>query len=179
MPEKKLFQFLQQIVADKALESSNHSGQITLKEPGIMEVEVSNFPVDAVAIRSDKLGSLSGLNNGDWKKACDYMLIYNTNGQDIAIFVELKRTLKDTGGMEQLRWSLPLLDYLHSIYRVNSSRKLKSKFSIRYWLIAQKNTMRLDKQPVRPRLVSKYEHKDIKVNTCLKSRVCFSEMCNS
>lgn len=179
MPEKMLFQYLQQIVADKALVSSNYTGQITLREPGVMEVEVSNFPADAIAIRPDKLGSLSGLRNGDWKKACDFMLVCNTNGQDIAIFVELKKTLKDTSGMEQLRWSLPLLDYLYSIYQVNLTRKLKSKFNIRYWLIAQKNTLRLDKQPVRPRLVSKYEHKDIEVNTCLKNRVCFNEMRDS
>ncbi len=72
-------------------------------------------------------------------------------------------------GMEQLRRSLPLLDYLYSICRVESEGTLEGgKIRIRYWLIAEKLVTRMDKQTVRPVSTVKnkvvYEHKGIKVN---------------
>ena len=46
---------------------------------------------------------------GDLKKICDYLLIGQLDGSDYAIFVELKKTLREEEKpKEQLRRSLPI-----------------------------------------------------------------------
>ena len=46
---------------------------------------------------------------------------FSQGGQDQAVFVELKKTLDEdqSRAMEQLRRSLPLLDYLLSVCRIH------------------------------------------------------------
>ena len=98
------------------------------------------------------MGELKGLAAGEWKKTCDYLVIGQQDVRALALFVELKKTLHDTAqrtGLEQLRRSLPLLDYLRSVCAIECGQDA-ARIEVRYVLLAEKGSPRLDKQPVRP-----------------------------
>ncbi len=59
-----------------------------------------------------KLNHLSALKS-PCNQICDYLLIFELEGKDHAIFIELKKTLRgDNRPKDQLLRSLPLLKYL-------------------------------------------------------------------
>ena len=102
-----------------------------------MKVEVAEVPPQFTALDMRKIGSLPGLKSGNWKKACDYLLVFNQGSRDYAIFVELKKTLYEdkAEGMEQLRRSLPYLKYLHTVCRLQFGSNLRDpivKYIIRH-----------------------------------------------
>lgn len=161
------------IVAEKFLVKTKTDGTISLREKAAsMTITLTTdmrFPV--ITIRIQKLRHWSALKPGPWTKTCDYLLLFEWKGKCHAVFVELKKTLRGTGaeGSEQLRRSLPLLKYLQSVYEVEFGPKWgKTGLSIDYCLICEKDTPRLDKQPVRvdlSRRTDEIEHKDITVRT--------------
>ena len=142
-----------------------------------MKVEVAGTPSGVTAIDMRKLGSFSGMKEGEWKQRCDYLLVYEFKGKNIAIFVELKKTLSQENGkgMEQLRRSLPLLRYLYSICRIHYGVEPdKPVTTTRYFLIGKKMNPRLDKQPVTPgRSLPSEDYKEITVNKFVGPRLRF------
>ena len=85
---------LRQILHEQILESPKRDGSVTLREKGVMKVEVSGLAADAVAVRLDqKLGSLKGIKDGPWKKQCDYVVVNPAGSTVRVLFVELKKTL--------------------------------------------------------------------------------------
>jgi len=165
-----------QLLADKVLVSSLQ-GEATLKEGRVMRVTVTGLPADARIINLSRIGSLSGVKDGPWKKICDYLIVHQSDEQDAALFVELKKTLRDgQDGREQLRRSLPILDYLLGICEIHfSTRRPRGK--VAYALIGERSSPRLDKQRVRAGQWPRVErYADIKVTTMLGSRVGFSRM---
>ena len=65
-----------------------------------------------------------------------------------ALFVELKRTLSDSAACEQLRRSLPWLNYLRSVCEIESGSVFVD-IEVRYAVIALKRHQRLDKQRIK------------------------------
>ena len=144
-----------------------------------MKVEVAGVPSGVTAIDMRRIGNLSGVKYGKWKQSCDYLLVCEFEGKDVAVFVELKKTLgpDQKKGMEQLRRSLPLLEYLRSICRIHHGVKTdNSGVDTRYFLIGEKISQRLDKQRVkssRGLSTPTEKHEDITVNIFVGSRVRF------
>lgn len=82
-------------------------------------------------------------------KHCDYLLIYQSATKYYAVLVELKSSLtKKEEGKEQLRRSLPILDYLLSVCTIECAMN-KPILSVKYVLIAKQGSDRLDKQPIK------------------------------
>ena len=144
-----------------------------------MTVEVSGLGGDAVAVRLDqRLGSLSGIKEGPWKKQCDYVVVSPAGSTVRVLFVELKKTLTDNSdGLEQLRRSLPWLKYLRTLCRIECDATLKNS-AVRYALIAARGQQRFDKQHVKagePALTKSYKGLNITLRI-VASSVEFSEL---
>ena len=142
-----------------------------------MKVEVINPPSVLVAVAMDKLGRLSGIEDGNWTQICDYLLIVSEKNRDQAIFVELKKTLNGDKqkAMEQLRRSLPFLEYLRSVCEIDFGKT--RPIDVRYVLIAERTRRTLDKrQSVNPdpaKTRNKQKYKGIAVTTFIGSSVRF------
>ena len=143
-----------------------------------MEVEITQMPPEAVTTDLRKIGELSGVGKGPWRQLCDYLIVFRNGNENIAILIELKKSLKDDNkGQEQLRRSLPLLKYLHFICRIEFGAKEHETLTVKYFLIGQKNNSRLDKRPVRPDLEIEKEHyKNIDVYTFAGNRISFDKL---
>ena len=179
---------IREILEDKVLVSLTN-GSMILQEKGVMKVEVVGIPSGVTAIDIDQLAgergksdSLPSVKDGPWKQHCDYLLVCEDENGEAAIFVELKKTLKQREkGMEQLRRSLPLLEYLCSICRIHQNMQPDdSRVDARYILIrdavsrTRDADSRIDKQPVRPgRTLSTESYKNITVNIFVGPKVGF------
>ena len=166
---------LKKILADKALVWPSNKDVMILKEKNVMKVEVSGVPADLTVINMNRIGSLSGLKAGEWKRHCDYLIVLEDDGVDHAVFVELKRTLGEEKeyAMDQLRRSIPLLEYLRRICEIHFTYESKQTvIPARYVLISERISKRFDKQPVRPiqRLPS-LKYKNITVTPFLVSSI--------
>ena len=141
------------------------AASVVLRERKVMKVEVLDLSPGAAVVRLDRIGSLSGLHDGIWKRSCDYMIVSPSGDGVHVLFVELKRTLTDeTAYLEQLRRSLPLLKYLLWICRIEC-RSDPGRLEVRYAVIAARGSPRLDKQPVRrPGSPQIKKYKDIEVS---------------
>ena len=171
---------LKEILDAKALRPQPASDGIRLRDKSKMEVEVVNPPPDLTAVAMEKLGRLSGMKDGEWTQVCDYLLVYPQKDKDHAIFVELKKTLREDRGkaMEQLRRSLPFLEYLRSVCEIHfGSEPVSRRIAVRYLLIGERMRPRFDKkQSVNPdpaKNLEKQEYRNIAVTTFVGSRVRF------
>ena len=115
-----LAKHLKKILTAKTLVKPKTNNNILLQEENVMDVEVADIPPELTTVDMRQIGCLSGLKSGNWKKICDYLLVFNQGNKDCAIFVELKNRLYEdkTDGMEQLRRSLPFLEYLCSVSEI-------------------------------------------------------------
>ena len=116
-----------------------------------MRVTIREVPASFLAIQMT--GHLSQLKRGkkgqDWNKICDYLLIYQEGDKHHAIFIELKKSLADKeSSKKQLKRSLPILDYLRSVCKIESGVE-EEILSVKYVLIAEKGSDRLDKQRIK------------------------------
>lgn len=134
-----------------------------------MKIAIREVPAPFLAIQMT--GHLSQLKSGkkgqDWNKICDYLLIYQEEDKHHAIFIELKESLnkdKKEFGKKQLRRSLPVLDYLCSVCKIESGVEEKI-LPVKYVLIAEKSSDRLDKQRIKvnPSETSEEEDDEIPV----------------
>ena len=172
---------LKEILKDRTLVPPKSGRNMVLEEKNVMEVEVTQMPSDATVINMRKVGHLPGVNDGELTQICDYLLISKSEGMDHAVFIELKKTLReDKKGMDQLRRSLPILEYLRSMYQIHYGVLTnRSALKVRYFLIGTKNDPRIDKQRVRPQIgVEKENYENIEVHTFLGERIRFDLLCN-
>ena len=129
----------------------NSDVDMTLRIEGLPESVVIISPEDA-----KKWELFCGNKPKNWMKRCDYLLIGKADGRYFAIFVELKKALRDENdpkheenGYAQLRWSQPLLHYLVSVFNTDSCTDLsRSEFSIKYWQIGEKPSREHAMSPV-------------------------------
>ena len=172
---------LKEILKDTALASHQAGRDMILKEKNVMEVKVTQMPSDVTAVKLHTVGHLPGVKDGELTRVCDYLLVSKSKGMDRAIFVELKKTRReDNKGMDQLRRSLPILEYMCSMCQIHyGSIRNRQALKVRYFLISTKNSPRLDKQRVKPQLgVEKKNYKDIEVHTFLGERIRFGLLLN-
>ena len=152
-----LTEHIKEILEDRVLVRPTDGKVILRERQASMAFEVADMPPSVTTVDIDqlagKVGRLSGVKEGPWTRHCDYLLVCEDEGGEIAIFVEWKKTLgseQKEKGMEQLRRSLPLLEYLCSMCRVHQGIKLdNSRVDARYFLIGEKGSRSLDKQRVK------------------------------
>ena len=169
---------LRTILTPKVLVAPDSNNRTFLEEKNEMEVEVIQVPKEAVTTDLRKIGSLSGVGDGQWKQICDYLMVCSNGDKSIAIFIELKKTLKnDNKPQEQLRRSLPLLNYLHSICRIEFNTTKSKALIVRYFLIGERLSSRFDKQRIKPDLkVQKEHYKNIEIYWFLGKRISFDKL---
>ena len=173
---------LAHLLKDTVFVSPNLDGSIILEERSAnMRVELSKPPVSLTIINVSRLSHLSMLKDGEWKKICDYLLVAEQESKIHACFVELKRTLtNESAPREQLRRSLPILEYLRSICEVQYGRKdWPASLTVQYSLIAARLSERLNKQRVRhsPSAWPEVEcYGDIEVRKFVGTRIAVSKL---
>lgn len=171
---------LTKIRADKAIVPLLPGRAVALKEPKVMTVTVAGIPEDAVVIAMEAIGRFSGIKNGPWTKASDYLVVFHDGAQDGALFVELKKTLIEgaTDGREQLRRSLPILRYLETMCAIDVNAMANGRPAlVRYALIGNRGSGRLDKQRVRARDAPRVDrYKDIRVVSVIGQRIAFASL---
>lgn len=153
-----LIDCLRKVLDDKVLAkipSCNGSQAIELRDnQSGMTVKITGILSPVLAIRMSGhlpgLAHLPGLKKeGKWMKICDYLLIYQSDARYYAVLIELKRSLtKEIKGKEQLMRSLPILDYLLSVCKIECDISQQTP-SIKYVLIANKISDKIDKQPIK------------------------------
>lgn len=171
-----LAQHVKEILADKAVVLPLQERAVVLIEPNVMQVTVTGLPKDAIVINLNRIGSLTGIKDGLWKRACDYLIVFHDGNRDGGLFLELKRTLRGgtNDGHEQLRRSLPILRYLQTMCAVHFETDASS-VEAQYALIGEQSSPRLDKQPVRAKKAPQAEdYKDIRVVSAIGKRVAFT-----
>lgn len=169
---------LKTILTSKVLAKPNPDSGMTLEEKSVMKVEITQMPPEAVTANLRHIGRLKGVGEGPWRQLCDYLIVCRNGNGSVAIFVELKKNLKDDNkGQEQLRRSLPILEYLHSVCQIEFDTNNNEPLTVRYFLIGQKNASRLDKQRVRSdSRIGREQYKNIDVYTFIGSRISFDEI---
>ena len=105
----------------------------------------------ATAIHVEGL-AFSGLEGGGWNQKCDYLLIVNSGAVYRAVFIELKKNLIDKEKpLEQLRHSVPFLEYLCSLYSIHFEDGALPDVEVHYAVVGERGQLRLDKQAVKAR----------------------------
>lgn len=131
-----------------------------------MQVEVNELEpaVPVVAIRLGGRGGVGHVSNlrtdAGLESICDYLLVVERDGKTHAVLVELKKTW-NRKAKEQLRRSLPLLEYLRSACEVERGTRYETGMTTGYLIICERR--RLDKQSPKPRPVEDY--RNIKIRT--------------
>ena len=121
--------------------------------------EVEGVPDSTLVIRPHNNAVWSILQQNrkkGWNKSCDYVLIGERQDKLYAVFIELKETLKrgpkieDQRGQDQLRWTLPLLNYLLFVFNIDnrSSHKIEDVM-IRYFQFGKRFHENFDKAGTR------------------------------
>ena len=169
---------LKEILNQGVIALPTEVGCINLEERNVMKVEVVELPSNITTVKMRKVSHLSAIKDGRCKQICDYLLVFEVDGKDQAMLVELKKTLSNENkAREQLRRSLPVLEYLRSACAIHRGSGLsRPKIPTRYLLIGKKDNPRFDKQHVRASPVQGLrteDYKDIKVTRLVGLRVPF------
>ncbi|WP_419163376.1 hypothetical protein [Candidatus Palauibacter sp.] len=128
-----------------------------------MTYTISGLPESATVINMRATQHLKGLaDGGDWKRICDYLLVARLDDDErhYAVLLEMKTTIGIARKYrEQLRRSMPILDYLRRVCAVEYGQKLS--VVRKYVLVGEQFQNRFDKQPTRAGpmrgLVEEYE----------------------
>ena len=170
-------------------------GSVTLQDSqSDMEVKLIRVPMPFLAIPMSHepiRGKRTNLDpshlpalqdRGDLKKICDYLLIGQSGDSDYAIFVELKKTLRqEEKPKEQLRRSLPILDYLLSVCAIEHGGG-EHNLTIRYILIAEQSIDTLNKQRVQGAEAEKVQeetYKSTQITTFVGTSMNFATLVGS
>ena len=180
-----LIDCMKKIIDDRYLRYAISEGpriiELEEKDKGSeMKVVIREVPASLLAIQM--AGHLSQLKRDkkgqDWNRICDYLLIYQEEDKHHAVFIELKMSSdKKKLGAEQLRRSLPVLDYLCSVCKIESGVEEKI-LSVKYVLIAEKISDSLDKQWIKakPSETIKERYKEILVRISTETEVALSTL---
>ena len=144
-----------------------------------MTVELVNLPLPVTAVSLHGFSHAYALKNGPWKLKCDYLLTFTIDGTEHVVFIELKKSMnKYEKAKEQLRWSLPFLEYLRSICRIAYPLDVDlPRVKMRHFNIVERLSPSLDKQPVRVgpnRILKSERHENITVMTLIGTTIPFS-----
>ena len=206
--DMELIGLLQEVLKEKLWKIASGT-TITLKEKESgQEVEIPYAPQPVIIMSPESIMSpricLSILKEKrNLKKSCDYMLIAKFRGKHHAILIELKKTLpseRSSEAQEQLRRSLPLLQYLLSVCCVENEKNIPEPHisyvliawrrlwrcvfgipepHISYVLIAKKLNKHFNKRHPRAKRSGKLgveEYKGIKINKFCSTSVSFKSL---
>lgn len=158
---------LKSILSDRFLAADptpNGEVELTERQAGTTTTVVG-VPPKTTAIQLDLVGHLGNLAQDtglDIKKVCDYALVADLGDACVTTLVELKSTLRQPpAAFEQLRRSKPIIDYLLSVCAIELRRTWKQ--TVRYVLVAEKESERLAKMSTRHQPRREESHKDIAV----------------
>ena len=175
----KFIDQLEQIVLADRLEPVILNRVKLIEQRANMSVVVVGIETRATAIHIDGL-ALSGLDEGGWNQKCDYLLILRYDATYCAVFVELKKTLTDEEKpLEQLRHSLPFLEYLRSLCCIHFEDGAPPDVEVRYAAIGERGQLLLDKQAVKARrgqAVWTKSHRGISVSAFLGPTVSLAAL---
>ena len=144
-----------------------------------LSIPMSSEPVRGKRTNLDPSHLPALQDRGDLKKICDYLLIGQLGDSDYALFVELKKTLREEDRpKEQLRRSLPILDYLLSVCAVEHGSR-SHNLTRRYILIAEQSIDTLNKQRVRgeeAKKVNEETYKSTQITTFVGTSMHFATL---
>lgn len=135
-----------------------------------MRVRIVGLPTVFIAIRLESGDYLPNISNGSWRQICDYLIVVESGDRTHAVFVELKKTQsKKERPREQLRRSLPLLEYLRSMWEIESGSTLdERRLSVHYSILFEQTSPKLAKQSVNVKPTTRMlpeEYKGITIRT--------------
>lgn len=168
---------LRDVLKPDAVLPATNDDSIELREKrAAMRVEIVGLPETFIVIRIEHVGHASKISNGPWRQICDYLLVVDLDNRTHAVFLELKKThSREEKPREQLRRSLPLLEYLRSVCEIESGIPWDEHgISIHYWILFERTSPRLAKQSVKvdpKHRVSKEQYGGITINTTFGPRV--------
>ena len=165
---------LPEIVDGVAVAPANADGVLLSEEEAGMQVQVlASVPITAIRLgqagvsHAPRVRAGTGLN-----RVCDYLLLVESGSHVHAVLVELKKTWEPRA-REQVRRSLPLLEYLRSVCEVEREARFDDDgIRVGYLVICQNR--RLNKQTTRPEpieTVHSEDYKDIAVRTYIGTTI--------
>ncbi len=144
-----------------------------------LAIPMSHEPIRGKRTKLDPSHMPALQDRGDLKKICDYLLIGQSDDSNYAIFVELKKTLREEERpKEQLRRSLPILDYLLSVCAVEYGSG-EHNLTMRYILIAEQSINTLNKQRVQGEEAKKVDeatYKSTQITTFVGTSMNFATL---
>ena len=143
-----------------------------------VRIEIQKIPSPAIVLLPQEIGQWGFLKNKrvheqnkkGWWSRCDFMMLGESKGKYYAIFLEFKKTVPDSNeeGKVQLKWSLPILHNLLSMFGVDTLSTIKEEdITVKYFQIGQRYNERFDKRVVRfdrKRMFSNEEYRGITIN---------------
>ena len=175
---------LKGILRQDVLEDA-HDGKVELVEEQPerdhpMRYTVAGLGDETAIVDLRKLGHLGSLAaTGDLRKICDFLIVGPVDDDDqcYAVLLEMKVTLgQNRRPREQLRRSRPLLEYLRDVCAVQYSNS--QRVELRYVIVAERHSERLDKQATRPRGRPGRDvlYKDIRIRTFVGRSSGFADL---
>ena len=152
-----------------------------------MTLRIENVPKTVVVVRFDEGNRREIFETGkgfDFGFRCDYLILDESDTEYTAIFVELKNSFEDfesenwrkRKGEKQLRWSLPCLRYLLSVFETDMyTLTHDKKLTARYFLIAKFPNPWRRKRRNREHFVSE-EYAGIPIHYSTKDKIKLREL---
>ena len=153
---------LPHVVEDVALARGNADGVVLTEEESGMRVQiVARSPMTAIRLGKGGVSHVPGLNlHAGLNVIGDYLVVVESKGRTHAVLVELKATWEPRA-REQVRRSLPLLEYLRSVCEVQRQAPFDDKgMQIGYLVICENR--RLNKQTMKAAPVKTLDCEDYK-----------------
>ena len=139
-----------------------------------MQVQVvASVPITAIRLGQEGVGHAPRVRAGTGLNLiCDYLLLVELDGYTHAVLVELKKTW-ERRAREQVRRSLPLLEYLRSACEVERGTRFDdARIRVGYLVICENR--RLNKQTTRAepmKAVHSEDYRDITVRTYIGTTI--------
>ena len=162
--------------------------KLTEQTAGVrMTLRVENVPSAAAVIRFDEGKRRDFFEPGtgnNFLMRCDFLILDDSEPAYRATFIELKKSFEHEDfdrqhskrGEEQLRWSLPSLKYLLSVFEVDEGvRDTGRRLDVSYFLIAKSAGQRLRKRKTREHFRSE-NHEGIVIHYSTKSILRYKDL---
>ena len=128
-------------------------------------IRVENVPRSSVVVNFEIGGrrQVFETDNGcEFYDRCDYLILEESETEYRAVFIEIKTAFdnyeawheSDAKGKSQLRWSLPCLQYLLSVFETDTETRVRIKANRAWYFLAAK---KVDSRFNRRRTVDKFD----------------------
>ena len=142
-----------------------------------MRVRIVGVSATVTQIRLERVSRVPGMKDGvQGRRICDYALLEESDDRIYAVLIELKttRNREDDRPKEQLRRSLPILEYLRSACDVERGTAATRTMSVGYVIVFEReNAQAPDKQRVRPNDSATERYENITISTFVGNTIPF------